>query len=477
MGKNQKRKRNRSEMLRVAAAQMHTSKKAATLQSEETLENDNSSSDDEESPTAISESDLAITLKTLQKLAQTPELLQTQAFKPLRKSLHPLVLQQMQIYDRVDYSARVTSAFSNKKWAEALLNLQACKDFQIRPKQGTIQRWVREVTATTNDCEESYKLKLLFAILKLGDGKANIGSSNNKHDAGIVIANTLKDDDGLVSQPAWKIEDADYNDIDKPTDDDNIISPPESKIIYRETAAERVPPNHYDLFLHMTVPNAIVWDPTPLPVQKHDVDFLPRSCLLQNALTHKECHQIVQTATHLGFRPDHPVSIENPTGIDSCEWFVDASIRDKLYARVQQCLPQTVENEKGDTIATLKSINPRWRLFRYGQDCVYRPHIDGSWPESRLNEEGAYECDESGATRSYYTLLMYLNQGFEGGETKFYFASPEGMVCRGIVPLQGALMIFPQANTASLIHEGSRVTKGTKYVVRTDVLYELKTKE
>ena len=34
------------------------------------------------------------------------------------------------------------------------------------------------------------------------------------------------------------------------------------------------------------------------------------------------------------------------------------------------------------------------------------------------------------------------------------------------------VLIFPQGNTASLLHEGSAVTKGTKYVVRTDVLYK-----
>jgi len=61
-----------------------------------------------------------------------------------------------------------------------------------------------------------------------------------------------------------------------------------------------------------------------------------------------------------------------------------------------------------------------------------------------------------------------LNDDFEGGETRFYL--PNG-VARGIVPRQGSIAFFPQGNTASLIHEGSAVTKGTKYVVRTDVLY------
>ncbi|KAL3941905.1 MAG: hypothetical protein SGARI_000440 [Bacillariaceae sp.] len=141
----------------------------------------------------------------------------------------------------------------------------------------------------------------------------------------------------------------------------------------------------------------------------------------------------------------------------------------------------------------LHSINPRWRCFRYRQDCEYRPHIDGSWPHSYLDPEtGKYCCpkqqqqqqqpsgdgdnsNNSNHIKSYLTCLIYLNDDFEGGETRFYLASSSGDsggVVRGIVPRTGSILLFPQGNTASLIHEGSLVSKGTKYVVRTDVLYE-----
>jgi hypothetical protein len=70
--------------------------------------------------------------------------------------------------------------------------------------------------------------------------------------------------------------------------------------------------------------------------------------------------------------------------------------------------------------------------------------------------------------KSYLTFLIYLNDDFDGGETRFYL--PQG-VARGVVPRAGSATVFPQGNTASLIHEGSQVTRGTKYVIRTDVLY------
>ena len=58
--------------------------------------------------------------------------------------------------------------------------------------------------------------------------------------------------------------------------------------------------------------------------------------------------------------------------------------------------------------------------------------------------------------------MVYLNEGFEGGETLF-FVEPEVV----IRPQTGAALIFQHP----IIHEGSEVTAGVKYVVRTDLMY------
>jgi len=111
----------------------------------------------------------------------------------------------------------------------------------------------------------------------------------------------------------------------------------------------------------------------------------------------------------------------------------------------------------------------------------------------RFHEQYKYDTDASGETRSFLTFLIYLNDGFEGGATRFYRSSTDedqqgsgktsgkgtctrggGMVAQGVQPKKGCVLVFPQGNTASLLHEGSAVTKGTKYVVRTDVLYRRK---
>ena len=70
---------------------------------------------------------------------------------------------------------------------------------------------------------------------------------------------------------------------------------------------------------------------------------------------------------------------------------------------------------------------------------------------------------------------MYLNDDFEGGHTNFYTPSPEEgrLEARGVAPRTGAVLVFPHGGEmGSLVHEGSAVTKGAKYVIRTDVLYK-----
>eukprot|EP00977_Amphora_coffeiformis_P016218 scaffold4955_cov204-Amphora_coffeaeformis.AAC.6 len=431
----------------------------------------------EDDDAVISESDLEITRRTIQKLTEQPELLQSKAAKEIRRLLHPLVLSQMQSYERIDYSIRVTNHLQAQKWGDALTALQACFDFQIHPKQGTVQRWVRDCDKVT---DSSLKMKLLSTILRLSNSGTNTGTGgeqdcSNKHNAGQAVAQQVATASGdLVVLEGWKIPSTTNTDTKQREQDEAqelipTLDDLQSQIIYREPPEERTPPNEYELLLHTVAPETIQWSSEPLVVVKHEVPFVPGAFVLDGVLTSRECDQLRAVATRLGFRPDHPVGMDHPTGIDSCEWLVDSSIRDVIYQRVQDLLPSQMAHN-----ATRHSINPRWRFFRYAQDCVYRPHIDGSWPESRINANGEYECDESGRVKSYLTFLIYLADDFEGGETRYYFPSETGMMARGVIPKKGAVMVFPQANTASLIHEGSAVTKGTKYVVRTDVLFQTK---
>ena len=58
------------------------------------------------------------------------------------------------------------------------------------------------------------------------------------------------------------------------------------------------------------------------------------------------------------------------------------------------------------------------------------------------------------------TLIVYLNDDFEGGETDFDLG-----VC--VDPRPGTALLFQHF----LLHEGCKVTAGMKYVLRSDVMY------
>ena len=66
---------------------------------------------------------------------------------------------------------------------------------------------------------------------------------------------------------------------------------------------------------------------------------------------------------------------------------------------------------------------------------------------------------------------MYLNGGFQGGETKFLGDDDEegkaSTLEKVIVPETGMIMAFEQ----DLMHEGSELKSGIKYTIRTDVMY------
>ena len=92
------------------------------------------------------------------------------------------------------------------------------------------------------------------------------------------------------------------------------------------------------------------------------------------------------------------------------------------------------------------------------------------------------------------TLLIYLNEDFEGGETCFYFpkdatTSSKGMTieeeiklhsglkkgyeCEKIVPKVGHAVLSSQ----NVLHEALPVCKGTKYILKTDVVVKRSMKE
>lgn len=120
----------------------------------------------------------------------------------------------------------------------------------------------------------------------------------------------------------------------------------------------------------------------------------------------------------------------------------DADEANALLARVAHTVPATLSGMK------LEGGNPRLRLYRYGPGERHGAHWDTV-------------VELEGGVQSLLTLVFYLNDGFEGGETDF----PE--LGQRIEPRAGRALLFQHR----ILHEATMVRSGEKVVLRTDVLY------
>lgn len=93
-------------------------------------------------------------------------------------------------------------------------------------------------------------------------------------------------------------------------------------------------------------------------------------------------------------------------------------------------------------------LNEMWCYYRYEPGERFKLHRDGS------HVRNPYE-------RSLLTLLIYLNDDFEGGATGFNREFD-------IEPKKGRAVIFEH----KIKHEGKPIQSGTKYVLRTDIMFK-----
>lgn len=176
---------------------------------------------------------------------------------------------------------------------------------------------------------------------------------------------------------------------------------------------------------------------------------------IQQVLTPSECAAIIQIAEAKGFVPASIYT--DATGQEhfsdtrkSSRCIIDSRpFVDRLWERIRHVVPPTW----GHTHATCVGLNERLRILRYDPGDEFKPHSDGSY------------VAPSGAI-SKITILLYLNEGYEGGYTHFLHESNEAWI--PIQPYVGSAVMQDQ----TLVHFVPPLVSGRKYVVRTEVMYQ-----
>eukprot|EP00026_Physarum_polycephalum_P003382 Phypoly_transcript_03393.p1 GENE.Phypoly_transcript_03393~~Phypoly_transcript_03393.p1 ORF type:complete len:466 (-),score=86.12 Phypoly_transcript_03393:1075-2361(-) len=411
-------------------------------------------------------------MDTLSTLEENPELFKSKSCKPLRALIHHLYKAMTATSgEGKSLTGRISDSLVAGRWEDALDDLKEMRARGRAPPLGALQRWVRDCDAASardGAYGNPVVLRVLDSILRTADPKL-VGKKDNT-----MIAHPVR------RHPAWEP-------IPKETENEppfyesslsNTLYTPEEAERYKKSfrVVEHVKgplrrtPNRYDLTLYLSSPGTVVFDSTKPPVTRIDVPNVPNAFVLTHVLSHSECKQVVSAAESMGFTGDAPLASESVSVLaHNFFWLADKEFLDTLVERCRPFLPPTMAGGE------LAGINARWRVYRYVPGAIYRPHIDGSWPGSGMcPKTDKYLFDAYGDRMSRLTFLIYLNDDAEGGSTTFFIPSHEVgfMDSYAVTPRKGCVLVFPHGEVAgSLLHEGSPVLSGAKYVIRADVLY------
>ncbi len=161
---------------------------------------------------------------------------------------------------------------------------------------------------------------------------------------------------------------------------------------------------------------------------------------MDDLLSREECRIFIRTL-------DNPKEIKHvdrgsTASYDRNIW-ISKPFAATIFARIKHLLPPE--------IAAVAHCNDHFRFSKYHEGQKFDIHRDG------VNQ------DDTGA-RTRYTVNIFLCDDFEGGETDFLDDSMNLAFRAHPKPGRGA--IFDR----DMLHRGNKVTKGFKYLLRTDVM-------
>ncbi len=114
-----------------------------------------------------------------------------------------------------------------------------------------------------------------------------------------------------------------------------------------------------------------------------------------------------------------------------------------------------------DELKPAVRLNEKLRFCAYKRGQEFTKHKDGVY----------YPSDDQA---SCLTFLLYLNNSeeFVGGETNFFSTKSTNECMLKILPKKGKLVVFDH----TIWHNGGKVEKGVKYILRSDFIFELPSK-
>jgi len=174
---------------------------------------------------------------------------------------------------------------------------------------------------------------------------------------------------------------------------------------------------------------------------------------LDDFLTDEHCDSIVGNAKEKGL-------IDSPIVDDRGMQVIDIEIRQSKQAWLVDSGNISVQqfSERVEALTGLpRSHQEDLQVVSYSPSGFYRHHYDASFHPEVLRRMN------NGCGPRVYTLLVYLNDDFEGGETEFMILKKK------VLPKKGKAIFFQNLDDAldlipESLHAGMPVTKGTKWI-------------
>jgi len=215
-------------------------------------------------------------------------------------------------------------------------------------------------------------------------------------------------------------------------------------------------------------------------VKRVEVESVPGAFQLLNVLSLDECERFINATEALEYTQDASVSLpRNVRHNENLVWVVDNTTHDLIWER---CKAFMQDNKSIFNGKKPLGLNRRFRFYKYSEGDFFKPHTDGAWPGSSVVNKKLIQ-NAYPDRLSQMTFLILLSEDFEGGETAFYVNKndpqkpakrTEDVKIVEVKTPMGGVLCFPHgAHPMHCLHGSREIRSSIKYIIRTDVLFEL----
>jgi len=176
--------------------------------------------------------------------------------------------------------------------------------------------------------------------------------------------------------------------------------------------------------------------------------------ILHNVLNAKECQDFIDLSERLGYEElaEYDSDYRSNTRVITEQ----TELANEILNRIRSEVPNQKQVDKQQWVLT--TLNERFRFCKYVAGQHFSPHMDAYFQRSTTE-------------RSFLTFMIYLSSQFEGGATCFLRKRQSASASNTTfthIPTVGSVLIFQH----DIFHEGQVLISGTKYLMRSDLMYK-----